>query len=220
MKGLFITFEGMDGSGKSTQARLLSASLRALGMGVVDTFEPGGTRIGQHLRNLLLTPAEDSPVPDAELLLFMADRAQHMKQVIQPALAAGKYVICDRFTESTIAYQGYARGHNLSRIAMLNRWTSKNAVPDVTFVLLINRETAIQRLKGQKYDLFEQQPEPFQAAVEEGFDTIARYPGLVVVANPDRIVPVDGTLPTHEIHTLVLDRVHGAMQNRLEKTNP
>lgn len=148
-RGRFITFEGPDGSGKSTQVRHLAEALRQRGLEVVETFEPGGTPLGRYLRQVLLgpegsrgeppelgaPPAGVEPGPMAEMLLLAADRAQHVEQLIRPALERGCWVVCDRYIDSSVAYQGYGNGLGAERVRQVNLWATGGLLPDVTFLL-------------------------------------------------------------------------------------
>lgn len=148
-RGRFITFEGPDGSGKSTQVRYLAGALRKRGLEVVETFEPGGTSLGRYLRQVLLgpegsregapaleaQPAGVEPGPMAEMLLLAADRAQHVEELIRPALERGSWVICDRYIDSSVAYQGYGNNLGADRVLQVNLWATGGLLPDVTFLL-------------------------------------------------------------------------------------
>jgi dTMP kinase len=145
MRGRFITFEGIDGSGKSTQMRLLAARLRAQGHEVLETVEPGGTAVGAQIRRILLDSANQDLRPTAELLLYFASRAQNVDECILPALAAGRIVVCDRFTDSTLAYQGCARGLGEDTVLTLDRIACRGLTPDLTLLIDIDLETALAR---------------------------------------------------------------------------
>lgn len=181
---MFVTFEGVDGSGKSTQAALLVEHLTGLGRDVVATREPGGTLLGEKIRGLLLDGEE--PAPWAEAALFAAARAELAERVIRPALGAGKDVVCDRFLDSSLAYQGVARGLGLDRVLELNV-AVVDLTPDRTFVLMVDEGTAAERA-GTSPDRIEREDGAFRAAVADGYRTLAsRF--------PERIVALDGTLP-------------------------
>jgi dTMP kinase len=188
---LFVTFEGIEGSGKSTHLRLLAAALRAAGHGVVETREPGGTSLGRSLRDLLLRPSATPPEPLAELLLYCADRAQHAAEVIRPALAAGRVVLCDRFSDSTIAYQGYGRGLDLATVRALDAEARRDLEPDLTFLLDCPPATGLARAHARSGagDRFEQEALAFHEAVRGGFHALA-------AATPGRYRLVDTTEPT------------------------
>jgi len=144
---LFITLEGVEGCGKTTQARLLADWLRGRGERVVTTREPGGCPIADRLRSVLLDPGCSEITPDTELLLYAAARAQHVSEVIRPALAAGSSVVCDRYTDATLAYQGYARGLDLERIAQLNDFATGETRPDLSLLLDYPPELGLQRAR-------------------------------------------------------------------------
>jgi dTMP kinase len=185
---MFVTFEGVDGSGKSTQAALLTEHLASLGREVVATREPGGTPLGESIRGLLLDGAD--PAPWSEAALFAAARAELAERVIRPALAAGAAVVCDRFLDSSLAYQGVARGLGIDRVLELNVAIS-DLTPDRTFVLEVDPETAAARA-GSSPDRIEREDGAFRAAVAEGYRQLAdRF--------PDRIVVLDGSLAAAEL---------------------
>jgi len=144
-RGRFITFEGIDGSGKSTQMRLLADHLRADGQDVFEAVEPGGTAIGRQIRRILLDAANQDLRPTAELLLYFASRAQNVEECILPALAAGKIVLCDRFTDSTLAYQGCARGLGEEAVLALDRIACRGLTPDLTLLIDVDVEYGLAR---------------------------------------------------------------------------
>jgi dTMP kinase len=146
-RGRFITFEGIDGSGKSTQMRLLAERLRAEGHDVFESVEPGGTAIGRQIRRILLDAANQDLRPTAELLLYFACRAQNVDECIVPALAAGKIVLCDRFTDSTLAYQGYARGLGEEAVLALDRIACRGLTPDLTLLIDVDVECGLARAR-------------------------------------------------------------------------
>ena len=148
-RSLFLTFEGMDGSGKNTQMRLLAGRLRREGRAVLESAEPGGTPIGMQVRRVLLDSANDELRPTAELLLYFACRAQNVEQWILPALAEGKIVLSDRFTDSTLAYQGSGRGLGAEIVLELDRIACRGLVPDVTLLIDIDAETSLARARAR-----------------------------------------------------------------------
>jgi len=179
---VFVTFEGADGSGKSTQAELLRATLIAEGRDVVLTREPGGTELGERIRTLVL----DGPdmAPWAEAALFAASRAQHVEQVIRPALTSGADVICDRYVDSSLAYQGIGRGLGVDEVLELNLRATQGLLPDTTVLLLLDRETAAAR--AGESDRLEREGDDFRRSVELAYRELAeRFPA--------RIVTIDGT---------------------------
>ena len=197
--GCFISLEGGEGAGKTTQARLLAAALAARGIAVLQTREPGGAPGAERLRALLLdTDANWSPT--AETLLHFAARAEHVARTIRPALAAGRWVICDRFADSTMAYQGYGAGADRGTIAMLTRLMG--IVPDVTFVLDVSAAVAAARLarRGGRADRYEAMDAAYHARVAEGFRAIAR-------AEPERCVLVAADAPEAAVHAAVMQRL-------------
>jgi len=144
-RGQFITFEGIDGSGKTTQMRLLVRRLQTQGRDVLEAVEPGGTSVGRQIRRILLDAANQDLRPTTELLLYFASRAQNVEQCIVPALAAGQIVVCDRFTDSTLAYQGYARGLGAETVLALDRIACRGLAPDLTLLIDLDLDTALAR---------------------------------------------------------------------------
>jgi dTMP kinase len=181
--GLFVVLEGIDGCGKTTQLERLrewlpTSGLLPPGARLLTSREPGGTPLGQALRELLLhPPAEAAPCSDAELLLYAADRAQHVARVIRPALEAGDWVICDRFTGSTVAYQGYGRGLPLERIAALEGFATGGLEPDLTLWLELPLDESLRRRRGRAADRIEASGHAFLERVAAGFSTLARERG-------------------------------------------
>jgi dTMP kinase len=194
---VFVTLEGVDGAGKSTQARLLAA---ALGDGALLLREPGGTPAGERLRELL-KDASVELTPRAELILFCAARAELVERVIEPALAAGRDVVCDRFVDSTVAYQGGARGLDAGLVGALNAAAVGDCMPDRTILLRLDAPIASTRAAGRCEspisDRFESEDEAFQERIAAEFDRIAR-------AEPERVVAVDGRGTVDEVHARVL----------------
>ena len=185
---MFVTFEGVDGSGKSTQAALLVEHLSSLGRDVVAIREPGGTPLGEHIRRLLLDG--DEPTPWAEAALFAAARAELAERVIRPALGDAADVVCDRYLDSSLAYQGVARGLGIDRVLELNVAVS-DLTPDRTFVLLLDADAAAART-GSSPDRIERENGAFRAAVADGYRQLAeRY--------ADRIVVLDGSAPADDL---------------------
>jgi dTMP kinase len=175
MKGFFITLEGIDGCGKTTQLKALAewlptSGLMPPGAELITTREPGGTELGMLLRGLLLSPLKgQEPSRRAELLLYMADRAQHVERVIMPALGAGHWVLCDRFSASTIAYQGYGRGWPLSDIERLNHFATTWLRPDLTLLIDISVDEALKRTKDKQPDRIEAEGREFLEKAHHGF---------------------------------------------------
>jgi dTMP kinase len=194
---VFVSFEGVDGSGKTTQARLLEEHLTRLGRDVVSTREPGGTELGEELRRLVLDGPEMTPW--AEAALFAAARAEHAAEVIRPALGRGADVVCDRFVDSSLAYQGIARGLGLDLVLQLNLTVLEGLLPDRTFVVALDAATAASRRTGTP-DRIEQEGDGFQAAVARAYAELAgRF--------PERVELVDGTRPPEEIAAEVRARL-------------
>jgi dTMP kinase len=195
MTGTFITFEGIEGSGKSTQIALLANYLSARGIRNVLTREPGGTLIGDQVRKILLDPANRSLDPTAELLLYAASRAQHLREIILPALANGMIVLCDRFSDATLAYQGYGRGLDIEMIRSLDRIVTTGMRPDLTILFDIEAGMGIARARGRNNSLgleaearFENEELVFHDRVRQGYlKLVAREPDRI------RIVDASGT---------------------------
>jgi dTMP kinase len=196
---MFITFEGVDGSGKSTQARLLADRLRAEGRDVVDTREPGGTEIGERIRDILL--GSDHMAPWAEASLFSAARAQLVDEVIRPALARGADVVCDRYLDSSLAYQGLARGLGVERVLEVNLTVTGSLLPDRTFLLLVPGEVAARR-RGRSPDRIEREGDEFAAEVDRAYREIAEI-------FSQRMVVLDGT----EAPEKLAEEIHGHVRN-------
>ena len=192
---MFITLEGGEGAGKSTQARLLAEALRRTGRDAVLTREPGGTDGAEALRRLILSP-EHRWAPSAETMLHFAARADHVERLIRPALARGAVVVCDRFTDSTVAYQGYGQGADFGLIESLH--AALGIDPDLTFVLRVTPEIAGSRLaaRARALDRYEVADKGFHARVRAGFDAVA-------AASPGRCVVVDGDGPADDIHAAI-----------------
>lgn len=196
MGGKFIVFEGVEGCGKTSQMQLCAAWLQSLGISVILTREPGGTELGVHLRRLLLEKKEDQPVAEVtELLLYAADRAQHVAQELVPNLAAGKYVLCDRYVDSTIAYQGYGRGLDMNLIQQLNQIATGGLTSDITIWLDVDVEIGLARKRGDAVglDRIEQETIAFHRRVQQGYIDLA-------ASSPSRIVRVDGSLSKEAVH--------------------
>ncbi len=205
----FLSFEGSEGSGKSTQIDLLAARLQAAGHAVVVTREPGGTEIGETIRHLLKhAQSGHAMFPETELLLFAACRAQLVREVILPAVRAGKIILCDRFLDSTTVYQGVARQLSADPVAVINHFAIGGLLPDLTVVLDVPAEVGLARARRRASDLpdrLEQENIDFYQRVREGYLLLAR-------SQPARFLVVDGTLPTEQITDTIwheFQRRHG-----------
>ena len=191
-KGLFISFEGGDGSGKTTQFRLFAEYLRNRGFDVVTTREPGGTRISEKIRALLLDPECTEMASITEALLFAASRAQHVEELIRPSVNAGKIVLCDRFVDSSIVYQGFGRGLGAS-VKAINEYAVAGLYPDVTFLLDISPEEGRKRNgKAGKNDRLEKQSLEYHSMVSEGYRKLA-------AAEPERFIVIDASAGIDEV---------------------
>jgi dTMP kinase len=195
---MFVTFEGLDGSGKTTQAKLLRDRLEADGEEIVWTREPGGTELGERIRELVLHGGDVAPW--AEALLYAASRAQHVEEVIRPALERGASVICDRYVDSSVAYQGVGRGLGLERVLELNLHAVGGLLPERTFLLLLDPTAVPTRLPGE-LDRLEREGNDFHARVDAGYRKLAeRY--------PERFVVLDGARSAEEL----AEEVYGALR--------
>jgi dTMP kinase len=186
---MFVTFEGVDGSGKSTQAALLAEQLRSEGREVVATREPGGTELGERIRELVLH--RGAVAPWAEAALFAAARAQLVADVIRPALGRGADVVCDRYIDSSLAYQGVARSLGVERVLDLNRLATEDLLPDRTFLLVLPLEEAARR-RGGEADRLEGEGEEFIGEVDRAYREVANV-------FPERVVAADATKPPDEL---------------------
>jgi dTMP kinase len=195
--GLFVCFEGGDGAGKSTQVRLLTDVLEQQGREVVVTRQPGGTPLGAQIRELVLHG--DHVSARAEALLFAADKAHHVDQLIKPALDRGEVVLTDRYTDSAVAYQGAGRDLGAQEIHDLNMWAVDDLVPDLTVVVDVSAQEG-RRRRGDVHDRLEAEEDTFHDAIRAHYLAMAH-------GNPQRYIVVDGTLAPDEIHAQVLDRL-------------
>ena len=191
LPGVFFTFEGVDGSGKTTQLAVLAEELEASGLRVVRAQEPGGTRVGREIRKIVLDAATTDLRAIPEVLLYFASRAQNVDEVIRPALEAGSVVLADRFTDASMAYQGYGRRLGVDVVTTLDRIACRGLVPDLTFLIDIDTETSVQRALGRNATAvfnesrFERENAEFHRRVREGYLEIQRQ-------NPDRVKLIDG----------------------------
>ncbi|MBF0358137.1 MAG: dTMP kinase [Magnetococcales bacterium] len=217
--GKFITFEGGEGSGKSTQIQNLARHLRdsqsMAGVEVVTSREPGGSKVAEQIRELLVTGDPNSLEPKAELMLVMAARIEHVQKLIYPILRQGGWVLCDRFVDSTIAYQGYGRGMSTEHLIMLNQWALSGLRPDLTLLLDIDPAVGLlrtqprsvkSRLTGVTEDRFEQAGDEFHQNVNEGFRTLAKV-------EPERIKLVDASQSEAMVEKDIWEIVSGVFPN-------
>ncbi|HBS61011.1 MAG: dTMP kinase [Bacillota bacterium] len=196
MGGLFITFEGPDGAGKTTQLRILAERFAQEGYDVLCTREPGGTRISDKIREMLLDSANREMHARAEALLYAAARAQHVAEVIDPALQSGKVVLCDRFVDSSLAYQGWGRGLPLEMLYVINNFATDKLRPDLTLLLDISPQEGTARVDkrcGGRRDRIEDEQDGFRQRVRQGFRELA---GL----HASRMVPIDAGRPVEAVH--------------------
>lgn len=193
MKGIFITFEGLDGTGKTTQIRELEKKLAQENLPYRRTREPGGTPLAEKIRELILDPQYTEMAYETEALLYAASRAQHVTRVIKPALEEGQIVISDRFFDSSLAYQAYARGLPTEDIESINHFAMQGVNPDLTFLLDISTSGAEDRMNKRELDRLELEKEDFKKKVRQAFLTIAEK-------EKDRIVVIDASLGIAEIH--------------------
>lgn len=214
---MFVTLEGIEGCGKSTQAKLLARRFRREGFDVVLTREPGGTAIGRHIRQVILDPQHHRMAPEVELGLYFSDRAQHLRELIWPALDRGRIVVCDRFTDSTLAYQGYGRGIPLRRIRALDRILTGGFRPDLTLLLDLPPEEGLLRARERnrshalaREGRFEEEELRFHERVRRGYLRMARR-------EPERylVLPAEG--PRSRVHELLWERVIATCGRRLRK---
>jgi dTMP kinase len=201
-RGFFITFEGMDGSGKTTQMHRLAGRLRTLGRAVLETAEPGGTAIGREIRRILLDAANQELSPASELLLYFASRAQNVDQAIVPALERGEIVLADRFTDSSLAYQGCGRGLGAESVLALDRVACRGLKPDLTLLVDIDVETSLERARARNVarsgaeTRMDEQSVEFHRRVHEAYEALAN-------GEPERIKRVDGRLTVEEVERAV-----------------
>lgn len=209
---MFITFEGPEGSGKTTQIQALYSALRGRGCDVVLTREPGGTAIGDQIRQVLLDPANHEMLPEAEILLFSASRAQLVGQLVRPALARGAIVICDRFADSTMAYQGYGRGLGLESLRRITQFATGGLTPDLTVYLDIDVEEGLRRKRtagrqdAEAWNRLDQETLDFYKRVRRGYLALAS-------AEPGRWLVVDAARPQDVIQQDIRERVDTFLQS-------
>jgi dTMP kinase len=214
---LFITFEGIEGCGKTTQIKRLADHLGEFSIPFVLTLEPGGTRVGKDIRRILLDSRNQALSNLAELLLYEADRAQHVEEVVRPALDRKRWVLCDRFFDATTVYQGYVRGQDMALIKTLNEKASLGIWPDITFVLDCPVEAGLFRARKREsgrgghpeegQDRFEREKKVFHEAVREGYLSLAK-------ADRKRFVVVDATFAEDELEELIFEHIRPYIKNR------
>lgn len=207
-KGLFISIEGSDGSGKSTQIENIKRFFADKGIDIVFTREPGGTAISEVLRELVLDKNRPEMSAMTEALIYAASRAQHVDQVIRPALEAGKIVICDRFVDSSIAYQGYGRGLG-EAVKIINDFAVKECVPDVTFLMKMDPRVGRRRIKDGQKDRLELERDDFHIRAFEGYLELEK-------ANKDRIVGIDATRSIEEIKLDIYNKLEEVLKGVVE----
>jgi len=206
MKGIFITFEGSEGSGKSTQIRLVRAYLKKKKKPVLFIREPGGVRISEKIRSILLDVANMKMGDECETLLYMAARAQLVREVVAPALKKGKIVLCDRFLDSTVAYQGYGNGVDIATIKRIGRFATCGIRPDITFFFDIDAPKGLSRINRPK-DRIERRAMSYHNRVRQGYLAIARR-------EPGRVKWIDATQSKDEIYAAVQQHIDRLLQGR------
>lgn len=214
MKGLFISFEGTEGSGKTTQIRLLDEHLRGRGFETFLTREPGGTEIGERIRSVLLSSKHEGMAPMTELLLYAASRHQHIVEKILPAIEAGKIVLCDRYADATTAYQGSARRIATSTIEEMHRLATEGLMPDLTLLLDCPANIGLARARdrnandpdGRGMDRFEREKMDFHERVRKGYLSIAKR-------EPKRFKVIDATLDIDNMHRQIVDEVEKILKD-------
>ncbi len=209
MNGLFITFEGGEGCGKSTQIATLKTRLEAMGKTVVQTREPGGTALGESVRNLLqYDDAGQGMSPEAELLLFAASRAQHVRELVAPAIAEGQIVLCDRFLDSTTVYQGVARAIDSKKVDTINQFAIGDTMPDLTILIDLPPEIGLARVHARsdgKLDRMENEAIEFFQAVRQGYLDLAK-------SEPKRFLVLDGSQSVEELETQIWQKVEATFK--------
>ncbi|WP_176233063.1 dTMP kinase [Candidatus Hakubella thermalkaliphila] len=206
-RGLLITFEGSDGAGKSTQIQLLQEYLREKGYQVIISREPGGTVIGERIREILKNPDFQEMSPVAEALLFAASRSQHVAEVVRPALEKGYIVLLDRYIDSSLAYQGFARGLGWKKVMEMNDWATGGLLPDLTFFLFLEGGMGLKRKEEYPTDRFEGGGVELQERVIQGYRELARL-------YPQRIVTLDATMKTQDIFGMVKEKVEERIRQK------
>lgn len=204
---MFITFEGPDGSGKTTQARMLVEYLQARGLPVIYTREPGGTEISEQIRKVILSTHNLAMQNETEVLLFSAARAQIVAELIRPALAAGKIVVCDRYSDSTLAYQGYGLGLDLEALRAITQFATRGLVPDLTFYIDVPVQVGLERRHQGETNRLDQKNVEYHTRVRNGYLELAQ-------AEPERFVVIDGTQPIDQVQTEIRARMSEELKRR------
>lgn len=205
MSGKFLTLEGIEGVGKSSNMQFIAQLLKQSGHDVLLTREPGGTPIAERVRHILLSEFEERTFPKTELLLLYAGRLQHVETVIKPALQAGKWVLCDRFTDATFAYQGAGRGIPLADIELIHQWTLGDFAPEVTFILDAPVELAFSRIHKQRdLDRFEKEQKPF-------FERIRHHYLSLSQKDPKRYQLIDASQPLPQVQNTLREKLAGIL---------
>jgi dTMP kinase len=209
IKGCLITFEGIEGSGKSSQIASLAEHLEQNGWNIQKTREPGGTKLGERIRDLLLDTGHTDITFKTELLLYLASRAQHFQEVILPALQQGKVVLCDRFSEATLAYQGYGRGLDLNQIKMLLKFVTEGRKPDLTLLLDVEVRKGLMRISNRRpKDRLEQERIEFYEKVRQGYLRLAK-------TSPRRIVLIDADRPFEKVGVQIRKTVEAFLKKNV-----
>jgi dTMP kinase len=218
-RGLFLTFEGIDGCGKTTQLNLLADYLARLRLPCLVTREPGGTDLGEQIRKILLRRSSQGMDPRNEVLLYFASRAQNVAQVIRPALEEGRIVLCDRFTDASLAFQGYGRGLDLRFIRQLHKFACREVNPNLTFVLDINPETSVRRARHRNVSArqdegrFEEEALSFHRRVRRGYRALARQ-------EPRRVKLIPGEQSIEAIHQRIVTLARPLLARLPRKAQP
>jgi dTMP kinase len=207
MRGLFITFEGLDGTGKTTQIHELETKLSELGLPYKKTREPGGTPIAEKIRDIILDPKNTEMCFQAEALLYAASRAQHVSEVIKPALEKGEIVICDRFFDSTLAYQGYARELSLEDLHYINNFAMQEVTPELTFLLDIPAAHTSERINSRELDRLDLEEMDFKNRVRAGFLKIADF-------EKNRVKVINASLGIQEIHDIIWEKTKSILKEK------
>lgn len=207
MTGLFITFEGLDGTGKTTQIHELERRLVEAGIAYIKTREPGGPRISEMVREIILDPKNKEMCFQAEALLYAASRAQHVSEIIKPALEEGKVVICDRYFDSTLAYQGYARELEIDDLYNINNFAMQNVKPDLTFLLDIPAHETTERINAKELDRLDLEEMDFKKRVRAGFLKIASF-------EKERVMVINASLEIKEINEIIWAKTLEILKNK------